>query len=130
LNTPGSWNDARLFRDSNLVNSLATALGPQHFVIADSIFPSDGPNVKRCLKQNQMPSSEEEKLFYEELVSARQSAEWGMRGLQAAWPRLKSRFWWEQKGLRQKVLSIGVHLHNYRCREVGLNQIRSYWFDE
>jgi hypothetical protein len=56
-------------------------------------------------------------------TSVRQLSEWGMRGLQASFPRLKDRLMWEEKGERQLVLEMKVRLYNYHALVVGLNQI-------
>lgn len=56
-------------------------------------------------------------------TSLRQSAEWGMRAPQAAFPRLKDRFLYEKNGERKCVLYSLVHLFNLRSKLVGLNQI-------
>jgi hypothetical protein len=54
----------------------------------------------------------------------RQMAEWGMRGLQASFPRLKDRLDYEEKGEQQLVLELIVYLYNYRASLVGLSQIQ------
>lgn len=58
-------------------------------------------------------------------TSARQTAEWGMRGLQASFPRLKDRFVYEERGERRITLKMLLLLYNMRARMVGINQIRN-----
>jgi hypothetical protein len=60
-------------------------------------------------------------------TSVRQMAEWGMRGLQASFPRLKDRLEYEEKGERQLILELIVYLYNYWATLVGLNQIQSVY---
>ena len=60
-----------------------------------------------------------------EATSTRQSAEWGMRALQASFPRLKDRFIYEENGERRIMMKVWLHLCNLRARRVGINQIRS-----
>ena len=62
-----------------------------------------------------------------EATSMRQSAEWGMRMLQAGFPRLKERFVYEERGERRIILKCIVLLHNLRSRMVGINQLQSVY---
>jgi len=64
-------------------------------------------------------------LVNSEASSLRQSSEWGMRGLQGSFPRIKDHFLYEENGERLPMLLCVVHLFNFRTRYVGLNQIRS-----
>jgi hypothetical protein len=45
-------------------------------------------------------------------TSVWQMAEWGMRGLQASFPRLKDRLDYEEKGEQQLILELIVYLYN------------------
>ena len=128
-NAPGSWNDARLARDGGLYDILDSRLDDDQFIVADSIFPAHGTKVKRPPKVDEPgPDCAESLLFFRDLISARQSAEWGMGGLERTFPRLTARFHWERKGIRGTVLLICYHLVNFRAREMGLNQIRTVWW--
>ena len=60
-----------------------------------------------------------------EATSMRQSAEWGMRALQASFPRLKDRFIYEESGERRIMIKMCLLLYNLRAKRVGINQIRS-----
>ena len=62
-----------------------------------------------------------------EATSARQTSEWGMRALQASFPRLKDKFIYEERGERRIVLKMYVLLYNLRARTVGINQIRNVY---
>jgi hypothetical protein len=64
-------------------------------------------------------------LVQRDATSLRQTAEWGMRGFQGSFPRMKDRFHYEQDGERLLMLLTTVHLYNFRTRYVGLNQIRT-----
>ena len=59
------------------------------------------------------------------VTSMQQSAEWGMRSLQASFPRLKGRFIFEKFGERRVILKMMVLLYNLRARMVGINKIRN-----
>jgi hypothetical protein len=69
-------------------------------------------------------------LVNSEASSMRQSAEWGMRGLQASFPRIRDRLTYEENGERLLILLTVVHLFNFRTRYVGLNQIRSVFLPQ
>jgi hypothetical protein len=56
-----------------------------------------------------------------------QMAEWGMRGLQASFPRLKDRLDYEEKGEQQLILELIVYLYNSWATLVGLSQIQSVY---
>ena len=56
----------------------------------------------------------------------RQSAEWGMRQLQGQFGRLKGVLP-RSANQRRKILSVITGSYNFRCRQVGLNQIRTVY---
>ena len=58
-------------------------------------------------------------------TSLRQAAEWGMRAIQGAFPRLKDHITYEKNGERTIILKLLPLLYNLRCNKVGLNQIRN-----
>ena len=66
-----------------------------------------------------------EKRLHNAATSYRQSLEWGMRALQASFPRLKDRFIFEMNGERRRILKMIVLLYNYRTCKVGINQIKN-----
>ena len=59
------------------------------------------------------------------LPLVRQLSEWGMRGLQGSFPRLKDRIKYEERGERKLILQMIVLLYNFRASTVGQNQISS-----
>ncbi len=59
-----------------------------------------------------------------EAKAMRQSAEWGMRSLQAPFPRLKDCFIYEEFGERRLIMKMCLLLSNLRARRVGINQIK------
>ena len=60
----------------------------------------------------------------EQLVSARQAAEWGMRAMQGSFARLKLPLPATDHQFRAEVIELAVRLHQLRCRAVGINQTR------
>ena len=61
----------------------------------------------------------------DQATSLRQAAEWGMRAIQGAFPRLKDSVPVEENGERKVYLSLVPLLYNFRLETVGSNQIRN-----
>ena len=55
----------------------------------------------------------------------RQCSEWGMRTIQASFPRLFDKFPFETKGERRIAIKMMVLIYNLRARLVGINQIKN-----
>jgi hypothetical protein len=69
-----------------------------------------------------------EKLAYDrQLLSFRQTAEWGNRGIQGAFGRLRLPLEINYADRRGDLLENIVRLHNLRARRVGHNQIRTVY---
>jgi hypothetical protein len=73
-------------------------------------------------------------LYNRELLSYRQTAEWGMRALQGTFGRLRIPLEINHSSHRQQLIEICIRLHNLRTRRVGLNEIRNVymkvWIDD
>ena len=57
-------------------------------------------------------------LLGQQAMSCRQAAEWGMRGLQGSFPRLKDRIIYEENGERaiiSKIYYLVVQLQGTKC---------------
>lgn len=134
LNAPGSWHDARVARP--LFEVLSQQLPPGRYMAADSAFPQGAGRcpgkIRAPLTANSVLPEDQEGLaritaFNRDLVSFRQSAEWGMRSLRGAFGRLRVPLPIGDMEFRQDVLEICVRLHNLRVRCVGINQIRNVY---
>jgi hypothetical protein len=55
----------------------------------------------------------------------RQSAEWGMCGIQSSFSCLKGTFVYEETGEHRIMIKMMVLLYNLCARTVGINQIRN-----
>lgn len=60
-------------------------------------------------------------------TSMRQSSEWGMRAVQASFPRLKDTLPYEEYGERRIIMKCLLLLFNCRAHLVGINQIRNVY---
>jgi hypothetical protein len=131
LNAPGSWHDAAIARPLYTVLAENTPLGFR--LVADSAFPRSsemalkivGPLKDDAL--NRIVEGEEYALAKhnsDELSKLRQAAEWGMRDLQSAFPRLKATLT-SDSDKRLLILRTAIHLHNFKAIYVGYNRIRT-----
>ncbi|OAV94232.1 hypothetical protein PTTG_27076 [Puccinia triticina 1-1 BBBD Race 1] len=67
------------------------------------------------------------KLLNEEVVSARQAAEWGMRSVKSSFARLKLPSPASDHKYRAEVLKLAVRLHQVKCQSVGINQTQTVY---
>ena len=65
--------------------------------------------------------------FNHQLLSYRQTAEWGNCAIQGAFRRLCIPLPANDPGPRSELIEICLRLHNVRARLVGLNQIQSVY---
>lgn len=77
--------------------------------------------------QGTVEEIEEQLAFDRQLLSYRQTAEWGNRGLQGAFGRLRIPLVIGQPDERSNLLEVCIRLHNLRATRVGLNQIRTVY---
>ncbi len=59
-----------------------------------------------------------------------QSSEWGMRIMQASFPRISDRITREERGEREVFLQLIVHLYNLCANLVHINQIQNTFMPE
>ncbi|EEB96493.1 hypothetical protein MPER_04363, partial [Moniliophthora perniciosa FA553] len=97
LNAPGSWHDAHTARP--IFERLRTRFPPGYYVVADTAFPRGPVSIKGKIKAplkggERIPAdrAKQEQLlrFNRQLLSYRQSAEWGMRIMQGSFGRLRN----------------------------------------
>lgn len=137
MNGPGSWHDSRVAQP--IYDKLQDDTPAGYYLVADSAFPAGTPALKgrihSPLKAGLRLSGSQEELdarmaFNRQLLSYRQTAEWGMRSLQGSFGRLRVPLEVNDVGRRADLLEICVRLHNLRARRVGFNQIRTVYMHE
>lgn len=132
LNAPGSWHDSRVAR--TIYEALWNKPPPGFFLIADTAFPRgarelNAPDrIKAPLKAGDRvplePVAQAEALKYNcQLLTYRQTAEWGMRDYQGSFPRLRLPLPVSDVPWRQDLLENMSRMHQLRVRRVGVNQI-------
>jgi len=65
--------------------------------------------------------------FNQELLSYRQTAEWGMRTIQGSFGRLRIPLDINNNAKRGNLIETCLRLHNLRAVKVGINQIRTVY---
>jgi hypothetical protein len=132
LNAPGSFHDSTLCQIGKFYDKLIeTYERTGGRCVMDSAFAArDNPSIIISAQSLVNAEGALEVLIHQEATSLRQAAEWGMRGLQSAFPRIKQPMKYETKGERRLILINVQMLYNYRCFHVGLNQIKTVYFPE
>ncbi len=132
FNAPGTVHDSTMAAMSGIYDKIdATYAATGGRVVVDSAFAkqettslvkSFQTNVDNQGVARQLPG------VNRDATSVRQLSEWGMRGLQGAFPRLKDRIPWEENGERKLLIQLVIYLYNYRAEKVGFNQIKSTYY--
>ncbi|TFK78810.1 hypothetical protein K466DRAFT_453134, partial [Polyporus arcularius HHB13444] len=134
LNAPGSWHDAKVARP---VYELLRHHTPEgYYLVADTAFPrgtsSIAGRIQAPMKANAaLPhnAAEREALLARDrqLLSYRQTAEWGMRQLRAGFGRLRVPLDINDPQGRAELLEVCVRSVNVRAERVGISEIRNVY---
>jgi len=108
-----------------------TPLG--YSILADSAFPFTNDlqgKIISCPKEDVLGKINDIKklAYFQAVTRERQAAEWGMRAIQASFSRLKLPLP-ADKTRRARLLRIILKLHNLRTNRVGMNQIKTVYYD-
>ncbi|KAH7919463.1 hypothetical protein BV22DRAFT_1108057 [Leucogyrophana mollusca] len=135
LNAPGSWHDSRVAQP--IYEKLRTQTPDGFYLVADTAFPCGTAQIagRICvpLKAGQRIPGEsqieiaERMAFDRELLSYRQTAEWGMRTLQGSFGRLRVPLEIADSDRRANLLETCVRLHNVCTTLIGINQIQTVY---
>ena len=127
LNYFGNSHDSGIAEDSGFYDRVLSLRAP-FAVAADAAFPRGGPfrgKLVRAAKAGEGRTFYTGGALYETtLVKLRQGAEWGMRGFQAACPRLSCPLP-ADKHERNRVLQIAVGMYQLRTVYVGRIQLQT-----
>src|SRR5882672_1139809 len=135
LNAPGSWHDSHVARP--VYEQLVNRTPDGSYLVADTAFPRGTARVdkklKAPLKQGDiLPRSllhcTEHLALDCQLLSYRQTAEWGMRALQGGFGHLRVPLTVDADS-RLLLLHVVTRAYNLRTRCVGLNEIRAVYCD-
>ena len=127
INAPGSIHDSTMANTSNvyeMIDDIYQRTGAQ--VVVDSAFSKDSrPSLLKSAQHNfdAQGRIRTTRAKHQAATAVRQLSEWGMRGLQGSFPRLKDRIRCEERGERRIIIQLVVYLCNFRASTVGMNQI-------
>ena len=130
LNSPGAWHDSTI-SDYGIYDALEEVfLQSNGKVVVDSAFKLE--NKPFLLKSSQQdPIGTPQNVSRNRAAtSVRQLSEWGMRMIQAQFPRLKDPLQYDESGERRVILSLMTRLYNYNVSKVGTNQILNVFMRE
>jgi DDE superfamily endonuclease len=129
VNSPGNMHDSTMAKWGGIydkVDDLYRTHGVK--IVVDSAFSLEGRDSVYKSYQNNIDNHGNVRQalnIQKQATSVRQLSEWGMRALQASFPRLKDRLIYEDRGERRLIMNLIVFLYNFRASVVGLNQIQS-----
>ena len=91
-------------------------------------FCVSGPEINSESARHDNPVERAQTLAFDhDLVSYRQTAEWGMRALQWSFGCLRIPLEISQNHRHGNLLEVYLWLHNVRTQVVGINQIKSVY---
>jgi hypothetical protein len=133
LNSPGSWHDAHVAQP---IFHRLLAIPNGYYLIADTAFPRGtqaiAGKIRASIKSGQsVPANcaERDKFmqYNRQLLSYRQTAEWGMRTMQGSFGQLRVPLTISSVTDRQELLELCVRLFNIWANCVGISQIKSVY---
>lgn len=134
LNAPGSWHDSRVAR--SIYEKLRTQTPEGYYLVTNTAFPRGTDQIKGRIRSPMKdgtrlprdPIARAHALAVDrQLLSYRQTAEWGNRGLQGSFGRLRVPLEIAYGDQRGDLLETCSRLHQVRTRRVGINQICSVY---
>ncbi|KZT56611.1 hypothetical protein CALCODRAFT_435526 [Calocera cornea HHB12733] len=128
INAPGSWHDSKV--SSGIYAQLEEYTPDDFFLAADTAFPHNRNSIKTKIRtpvKSGSRTTRDQLQFLDQLVSFRQSAEWGMRAIQGSFGRLRLPLDANDAPTRRTLLETVFRLHQIRVRLVGINQLRNVY---
>lgn len=134
VNAPGSWHDSRVA--NNIYEKLRTQTPEGFYLVTDTAFPRGTEQIHGRIRApmkdgTRLPANstqrDEALAFDRQLLSYRQTAEWGNRTMQGCFGRLRIPLEINYSDRRGDLLEICTRAFNLRARRVGHNQIRTVY---
>ena len=130
LNSPGTWHDSTI-SDYGVYDALEEVfLASNGKVVVDSAFKLENKLFLLRSSQQDPIGPPDGVSLNRAATSVRQLSEWGMRMIQAQFPRLKDPLQYEENGERRVILTLMTRLYNYNVSKVGVNQILNVFMRE
>ena len=121
-NCPGTFHDSTMadYGMYNTIDGVYQRTGAK--VVVDSAFSLIDDSC--IIKSRQIaPENAEDLLAHKDATSIRQLSEWGMRMIQAQFPRLKDPIRLESNGDRKIIVRLMMALYNFQTYHIGHNTI-------
>lgn len=124
MNSPGSWHDSRVAR--TIYHKLEHNTPAGYYLVTDTAFPRGTLRVQDHIKApiksgtalpHDKRARDEFMQFNNQLLSYRQTAEWGNRGLQGSFGRLRMPLPINNISARGDLLEVCFRLYNLRARK-------------
>jgi hypothetical protein len=130
INSPGCWHDSTQADHGGVYDKCEEVFDQTGGkVVIDAAFSLGQKGY--FIKSAQLdPMDAQEMLKNRDATSVRQLSEWGMRQIQAKFPRLKDDMPYEEQGERKVTLNLMVLLYNFQTARVGMNQIQTVYMLE
>ena len=134
INALGSWHDSCVTRP--IYNLLLNNTLPGFYLVTNTAFPYRVQSIEGWIcapvkagnkLQGICEEIEDALYFNRQLLSYRQTAEWGNCGLQGSFGRLRVLLEIAQEGQQGDLLETCIWVFNLWCRRVGFNQIWSVY---
>ena len=133
MNLPGATHDSTIADWGDIYNKLESVYDRNGGICCvDSTFRMrNAPYIIKSAQNNMVGAGltfAEQRidlLRKQQATSMQQSSEWGMRMIQASFPRMCDKFPFETKGERCIAIKMMVLLYNLCARLVGINQIKN-----
>ena len=129
LNVPGSIHDSTCMEWGNIYQRLDAVYSRTNGkVCVDSAFAANACDYLVLSAEDVTVCKNAEEVRQKvQATQLRQSAEWGMRAIQGAFPKMKDPIKYEEDGERRLILKLLPLLYNMRLELVGLNQLRNVY---
>ena len=134
INAPGSWHDAHVARP--IFDKLRTKIPEDYYLVADTAFPRGAHSIEGKIRAplksgEHVPADpilrQHALVFNRQLLSYRQTAEWGMRTLQGSFGRLRVPLLITSETHHRHRIELCARLSNVRARCVGISEICSVY---
>ena len=129
MNYWGSYHDSTTAHQSGIYDCLLQHMPDNLYIAGDCAFPSIEGRIRRVSKVGESgPQTPDAVAWERSLTALRQCSEWGNNELCNKFPRLKAKWDINDAAFRQLGMLTIVHLHNFRTRLLGRNEIRNIFF--
>jgi DDE superfamily endonuclease len=130
LNAPGCLHDSTIADYGGVYNKLESVYKKYNVkTVIDSAFSLT--LGKHLIKSSQLdPMDRALALQNQQATSVRQLSEWGMRQIQAKFPRMTDSLRYEEQGGRLLDLKLMIRLYNHSVERIGMNQILDTYMPE